>query len=142
MRQVGEYPLWVGTARDARDVKGLHDTGIRAVVDLAAEEPPAVLTRDLVYLRFPLVDGAGNEPKLVRATLAAVTALLRERVPTLVACGMGMSRSAGATAYCAYAPGTSVNATRSPSATSVTPGPTASTVPAPSWPSVCGSSTL
>src|SRR5436305_11155587 len=93
MRQVGDYPLWIGTARDARDVKAVHATGIRAVVDLAAEEPPAALTRDLVYLRFPLVDGDGNEPKVVRATLAAVVALLRERVPTLVACGMGMSRS-------------------------------------------------
>jgi protein-tyrosine phosphatase len=93
MRQVGDYPLWIGTARDARDVKAVLAAGIRAVVDLAAEEPPAALTRDVVYLRFPLVDGGGNVPKLVRATLAAVTALLRERVPTLVACGMGMSRS-------------------------------------------------
>jgi protein-tyrosine phosphatase len=105
MRQVGDYPLWIGTARDARDAKAIHAAGVRAVVDLAAEEPPAALTRDLVYLRFPLVDGDGNEPKVVRAALAAVTALLRERVPTLVACGMGMSRSpavaavAFATAY-------------------------------------------
>jgi len=93
MRQVGDYPLWVGNARDARDVKGVLAAGVRAVVDLAVEEPPVAPTRELVYLRFPLVDGDGNDPKLLRAMLQAVTALVRERVPTLVACGMGMSRS-------------------------------------------------
>jgi hypothetical protein len=40
MRQVGNYPLWVGTARDARDIKGVLDAGIEAVVDLAVEEAP------------------------------------------------------------------------------------------------------
>jgi protein-tyrosine phosphatase len=93
MRQVGNYPLWVGTARDARDTKGVLAAGIRAVVDLAAEEPPAALTRDVIYLRFPLGDGNGNEPKLLRATLGAVTALVRNRIPTLVACAMGLSRA-------------------------------------------------
>jgi hypothetical protein len=93
MRQVGDYPLWVGNARDARDVRGVLDAGIRAVVDLAVEEPPVAPMRELVYLRFPLLDGDGNDPKLLRAMLRAVNALVRERVPTLVACGMGMSRS-------------------------------------------------
>ena len=102
MRRVGDYPLWIGTARDARDIRGVLAAGIRAVVDLAVEEPPAAPTRELVYLRFPLVDGLGNEPKVVRVMLRAVTALVRERVPTLVACGMGMSRSP-AVAAVAYA---------------------------------------
>lgn len=93
MRQVGNYPLWVGTARDARDIKGVLDAGIQAVVDLAAEEPPVAPTRDLVYVRYPLVDGNGNEPKLLRATLGGVVALIRQRIPTLIACGMGMSRA-------------------------------------------------
>ena len=45
--------------------------------------------------------------------------------------GSFTSRSAGTTLICAYAPGTPVHATRSPTLTSVTPGPTAVTVPAP-----------
>lgn len=92
MRRVGNYPLWVGNARDARDIQGVLAVGTEAIVDVAAEEPPVRPTRELVYLRFPLIDGDGNETKLLRSMLAAVTGLLRERVPTLVACSMGMSR--------------------------------------------------
>ena len=76
MRQVGNYPLWIGTAHDARDNKAVHAAGIHAIVDLAAEELPANPTRDLVYLRFPIVDGGGNEPKMLRILMAAVTALM------------------------------------------------------------------
>jgi len=93
VRQVGNYPLWVGTARDARDIKGVLSAGIQAVVDLAAEEPPVAPTRELVYVRYPLVDGNGNEPKLLRAALGGVVALIRQRIPTLIACGAGMSRA-------------------------------------------------
>lgn len=93
MRRVGERPLWVGTARDARDMRAVHDAGIEAVVDLAMMCPPATPTRELVYLRFPLVDGAGNPPWLLRAAVEAVGGLVRAGVPTLVACDGGMSRS-------------------------------------------------
>jgi hypothetical protein len=48
MRRVADLPLWIGTAWDARDIRGVLDAGIEAVVDLAAEEPPAQPTRDLV----------------------------------------------------------------------------------------------
>jgi hypothetical protein len=63
------------------------------VVDLALNEPVPTLTRELVYCRFPLVDGGGNPPWLVRAALEAVAGLVRAGVPTLVFCGAGMSRS-------------------------------------------------
>lgn len=93
MRRAGGFPLWIGTARDARDLRTVLDAGVEAVVDLAMEEPPVRPTRDLVYLRFPLLDGDGNPPWLLRAAVEAVAGLVGDRVPTLVACGAGMSRS-------------------------------------------------
>ncbi|HUR54733.1 MAG TPA: hypothetical protein VMZ71_11420 [Gemmataceae bacterium] len=93
MRRVGEYPLWIGTARDARDIKGVLDAEIEVVVDLAMEEPPIAPTRELVYLRFPLLDGEGNPCWLLRTAVTAVAGLIMARVPTLVACSAGMSRS-------------------------------------------------
>ncbi len=93
MRQVPGYSLWVGHVGDVRDLRSLLSAGILAVVDLALNEPPARLTRELVYCRFPLVDGAGNPPWLVRAAVETIAGLLRSRTPTLVYCGAGMSRS-------------------------------------------------
>jgi protein-tyrosine phosphatase len=98
MRQIDRHPLWVGNARDARDVQALLEAGIEAVVDLAVNEPPAILTRELVYLRFPLVDGDGNPEWLLRAAVGAIRGLIRDRVPTLVACSMGLSRAPAVTA--------------------------------------------
>jgi hypothetical protein len=47
------------------------------------------LTRELVYCRFPLVDGAGNPPWLLRAAVETVAGFVRAGVPTLVFCGPG-----------------------------------------------------
>jgi hypothetical protein len=93
MRHVEGTTLWLGTARDARDMRGVLAAGIEAVVDLAKMCAPAQPTRELVYLRFPLVDGADNPPWLICAAVAAVEGLARLDVPTLVACDGGMSRS-------------------------------------------------
>jgi hypothetical protein len=93
MRQVEGYPLWIGTARDARDLKGVLGAGIEAIVDLAAMCEPVQPTRELVYLRFPLVDGADNPPWQITAAVQAVTGLVSLGVPTLVACDGGMSRA-------------------------------------------------
>lgn len=60
MRRVVDTSLFIGHAGDLRDLRALHAAGIAAVVDLAANEPPATLTRDLAYCRLPLVDGPGN----------------------------------------------------------------------------------
>lgn len=70
---------------------------------------PVRPTRELVYLRFPLVDGAGNPPWLVCAAVRAVEELARLGVPALVACDGGMSRSIviAAAALCLWMPGTS-----------------------------------
>lgn len=99
MRQIDGYPLWLGTARDARDLRAVLDAGIEAVVDLAMEELPVPPSRELVYLRFPLADGFGNPPWLLRAAVDAVAGLVREGAWTLVACGGGVSRSPAVAAF-------------------------------------------
>lgn len=93
MRQIEAYPLWLGNVGDMRDVQELFRLSIAAVVDLAVNESPARLPRDLIYCRFPLVDGADNPRWLLRAASETVANLLRAGVPTLVYCGAGMSRT-------------------------------------------------
>ncbi len=60
MRRVPGYPLWLGHVGDVRNLTGIHAVGILALIDLAMDEPPAMVTRELVYCRFPLIDGPGN----------------------------------------------------------------------------------
>jgi protein-tyrosine phosphatase len=93
MHQVGTHALWIGHAGDGRAAKPLFDAGIRAVVDLAAEEAPAVLPRDLIALRFTLADGADNPPEVLYLAVNTVAGLLSWGLPTLVCCSAGMSRA-------------------------------------------------
>jgi hypothetical protein len=93
MRRISGFSLWLGHAGDVRDIPGLFAAGIAAVVDLAIHEAPVPLARELVHCRFPIVDGAGNPPWLLRAAVETVAGLLRSDVPTLVGCGLGLSRS-------------------------------------------------
>jgi hypothetical protein len=65
MNQIPPYHLWIGHAGDGRDYRRLLDLGIRAVVQLAVEEPPLQPPRELIYLRFPLRDGADNPDDLL-----------------------------------------------------------------------------
>src|SRR5207244_524756 len=90
MRQLSGLPLWLGHVGDARDLRAVLSAGILAVVDLALNEPPVRITRELVYCRFPLLDGMGNPPWLVRAAVDTVARLLRAGTPTLVYCSGGM----------------------------------------------------
>jgi len=92
MRQVA-HVLWIGDSRDGRDHPAIGRAGLEALVDLALDEPPLSARRELAYLRFPLLDGAGNPPRLVEAAVRTVTTLLQLSVPTLVFCSGGMSRS-------------------------------------------------
>jgi hypothetical protein len=93
VRQLTPYPVWIGHVGHARDARGVLTAGIRALVDLAVNEPPTAVHRELVYCRFPLVDGAGNDPWLLRAAVDVTASLIRSGTPTLVFCGAGMSRS-------------------------------------------------
>jgi hypothetical protein len=93
MRAIPDYSLWLGNAGDLRDRHELFRLGIAAIVDLAVEEPPAPPGHETIYCRFPLVDGIENAPWLIRAAIDTTAALLREKVPTLVCCGAGLSRA-------------------------------------------------
>lgn len=93
MRELLERRLLTGNAHDARDFQAICDSGVGAVVDLAAEETPADPPRDLIYCRFPLVDGSANDDRLLRISCQTVASLITARVKTLVCCGAGMSRA-------------------------------------------------
>ncbi|MEZ6116845.1 MAG: hypothetical protein R3C28_09770 [Pirellulaceae bacterium] len=64
----------------------MFDVGITAVVDVAFEEPPAQLPRQLLYLRFPLNDGGGNDPAVLRFAVQSLVDLLHSETRTMVAC--------------------------------------------------------
>ena len=93
MNELKAGMLWIGNAIDARNPRKLLDAGIGAVVDLAYEESPAQLPRQMTYCRFPLNDGGGNDPRLVIQALQTTLRLLQNKIPTLIACSAGMSRS-------------------------------------------------
>ncbi len=93
MREIIAGRLWIGNALEARKVTDVLACGVEAIIDLAIEEIPLRLPRDIVYCRFPLVDGAGNSRAVLRAALATTIALVTAQVPMLVVCGAGMSRS-------------------------------------------------
>ncbi len=93
MRELIPERLWIGNAGEACDPRRVLDAGVAALVNLAAEELPPKLPRDILYCHFPLVDGPGNLPATLKISVEILVSLLREDVPTLVYCGAGMSRS-------------------------------------------------
>ncbi|QDT28883.1 hypothetical protein Enr10x_42290 [Gimesia panareensis] len=93
MREILPQLLWIGNARAARDVTGVLDRGITAVVDPALEEPPISYPRDIVYCRLPILDGEDNQPAVLQTALLTVARFIQGDIPTLVACSGGMSRS-------------------------------------------------
>lgn len=95
MRNVIPNILWIGNALDVADLTQIYDAGIEAIVDLALDEKPAMLSRDLIYCRFPLNDGGGNPRQHLRAAVEGVESLIAKQIPTLVFCSAGMSRSLG-----------------------------------------------
>lgn len=93
MRDVYQGLLFVSDAPSARDASVLYQSNVRAVIDVAANEPAAQLPREFIYCRIPLLDGDGNAPPLLSLALASVVSLMRDKIPTAVACSAGMSRS-------------------------------------------------
>jgi hypothetical protein len=93
MNQITPYPVWVGHTGDSNAFRKLFDQGIQAVVHLAIEELPAVLPRELICLRFPILDGGGNEDYRLDLAIHSIVLLIEKGIPTLVCCDGGMSRS-------------------------------------------------
>lgn len=93
IRNVYSDLLYVGNAMDARDLKSIYDQQIRAVVDLAINEPPAQLGREIIYCRFPLNDGDVSNDGLIAITVRTVAAMIQNNTRTIVACSAGMSRA-------------------------------------------------
>jgi protein-tyrosine phosphatase len=93
MRRIAPYSIWIGHDGDGRDFAQLHETDVRALVQLAIEEPAIEPPRDLVFLRVPLSDGAGNKSEFLALAVRTTAQLLSLKIPTLVCCGAGMSRS-------------------------------------------------
>ncbi|MFO0828735.1 MAG: dual specificity protein phosphatase [Phycisphaerales bacterium] len=93
MRQVSPHALWIGNSGDVRNLDAVRSVGILAIVDLAMAERPLFISREDVYCRFPLLDGPGNPPWLLRSAAECVASFLRSATPVLVFCGAGMSRS-------------------------------------------------
>lgn len=98
MRRISPFALWLGHVGDTRNWRAVFDVGIQAIVDLAGNELPANPPRELIYCRFPLVDGAGNSVDLLEVAVTTLEHFLRANVPVLVYCSAGMSRSPGVTA--------------------------------------------
>lgn len=93
MRTVIPRSLWIGNVRDGRDISALRAEGIQAVLNLADNELPALLPREIVSARFPVSDGAENPRWILRGAIAIAADWIREGVPALVCCSAGISRS-------------------------------------------------
>lgn len=93
MREIHPSTLWIGNAQDARDIRRVLAAEIRVVIDLAIDEPVIQFPRDIVYCRFPLLDGEGNLPAILQSAIETTMTFVLAGHPTLVACSGGMSRS-------------------------------------------------
>ena len=93
MRKIEPHRLWLGHAGDLRSPSEFLDAGIRAIVDVASNEPIPQLPRDLTYCRFPLFDGGGNDRWLLYAAVRTAADFLIVEIPTAICCSVGLSRS-------------------------------------------------
>ena len=85
--------MWIGHAGDLNNPREILNQGVQAIIELADNEPMAILPRDLIRCRFPINDGAEERLWLLRLATETTAALFRAKVPVLVCCSSGMSRS-------------------------------------------------
>ncbi len=98
MRDVITDRLWIGNVQDAANTAQLFDSRIEAVFDLASNEKPQSIPREIIYCRFPLIDGGDNSQEVLEAAIDSLTTLVAKQIRTLVVCSAGMSRSVAVTA--------------------------------------------
>jgi hypothetical protein len=93
MHEVIPKFLWVGNAGDLYKPAAIELAGIKAIIQVALAEQMPQLSRELLLAHFPIMDGSGNTRGIVGAAIDLTASLIRDRVPTLVCCSGGMSRS-------------------------------------------------
>lgn len=93
MYEIFPSRLWAGNIRDARDVRNVLNLGVEAIVDLACNEMPVTVPRDITYLRFPVIDATGNSPQLLRLAVETTVTLIGNEIPVFVFCSAGISRT-------------------------------------------------
>lgn len=93
MHEIKPGRLWIANTIEARDLKRVLELGIEGIIDLAMQEVPLPVTRELIYLRIPIVDGGGNDVWRLACAIDAAAQLIHRKIPTLVTCSAGMSRS-------------------------------------------------
>lgn len=85
--------LWIGHRGDVWNLALLFEHDIQAVVDLAKNETPFPLPREMVHYRIPLDDDGSNSLTLLSLAIHSVIQLLNKKLRTLVCCSAGKSRS-------------------------------------------------
>jgi protein-tyrosine phosphatase len=93
MHQIIPSRLWIGHIGDARDVRNVLNLGVEAVVDLACNELPVEVPRDIIYLRVPIVDGSGNSPEILKLAVETTARLIDCGIASFVYCSVGLSRT-------------------------------------------------
>ena len=93
MREVIAGKMWLGNFLDLHNLTKIHEAGIQAIVDLARDEKPAQPSRELIYIRTPIVDGSGNSAQRLALAIQSTATLISQGTPTIIACSAGMSRS-------------------------------------------------
>lgn len=93
MIEIYNQLLLIGNALEVRNIETLFQNQIQAVVDLALDEPPASVPRRIIYCRYPLVDGSGNQKIRCQMAISTVHQLIANQQRTLIACSAGLSRS-------------------------------------------------
>ncbi len=93
MIQLPNRPVWLGNAADLRDMPGLLQTPVTAIVDLAVEEPIPRMPRVINYSRFALTDEGEEAESIIAAALRLVSSSVADQVRVAVCCNAGLNRS-------------------------------------------------